>query len=780
MQICGTTIDEAVLGRIQHLVDGLGEVSRTALSRRVCGVMGWKDPTGRLREVSCRIGLTRLGARGRLRLPPAAVGPPRPARRVPSPGAGEVQVARFGGPLAQFGPVELVRVGSATHSRLWNAMMDRYHYLGSGPLCGAQLRYLVRSPEHGWLGGLSWSAPALRVRCRDEWIGWDDWARRQNRDRVVGNSRFLIVPTVQVPHLASHVLGLCARQLPQDWHERYGHEVVLLETFVDEARFRGTCYRAANWVEVGKSEGRGRQDRQHEAKAGVKRVFVYPLSATARRALCHAAVPAPARSYADWTEEEFGRADLGDARLERRLRDLAGAFFLRPQSNLPQACDSRAATKAAYRFFENEQVTRDGILAPHYQATEDRVRREKVVLAVQDTTTLNYTGLRETEGLGPIGARAAADGAIGLMMHDTMAFNPEGTPLGLVHVRCWARPPEPQPRAAKPHQRYVDVEDKESAKWLDSYRAAARLQSRCSDTLVVSVGDREADLYELFELARTTADGPALLVRGKWDRRLDTEGPERRYLMAAVDQAPAAGTMSVAVPRHGGRPARVAELEVRFCRVTLLPPPYKKGCHPQSLWAIRARETAPPTGTEALEWLLLTTLSVADLEGAVEKVHWYARRWGIEIYHRTLKSGCRIEERQLGTADRLEACLAIDLVVAWRIYHLTWLGRETPDVPCSVFFQEAEWKALCVKVTRNPTPPEVPPTLREATRMVASLGGFLGRKCDGHPGTKAIWLGIQRLDDIADVYVLMLESFAAAGYPARPPPRPRREAPFLT
>lgn len=138
--------------------------------------------------------------------------------------------------------------------------------------------------------------------------------------------------------------------------------------------------------------------------------------------------------------------------------------------------------------------------------------------------------------------------------------------------------------------------------------------------------------------------------------------------------------------------------------MTLRPPPGKKGCHPQTLWAVLARENTPPAGAEALEWLLLTTLNVDSLEAAVEKIQWYARRWGIEIYHRTLKSGCRIEERQLEAAERLEACLAIDLVVAWRIYHLAWLGRETPDVPCSVFFQEAEWKALCVKVSRNPIP----------------------------------------------------------------------------
>jgi hypothetical protein len=136
----------------------------------------------------------------------------------------------------------------------------------------------------------------------------------------------------------------------------------------------------------------------------------------------------------------------------------------------------------------------------------------------------------------------------------------------------------------------------------------------------------------------------------------------------------------------------------------------------------------------------------------VEKLRWYALRWGIEVFHRVLKSGCQIETRRLGQADRLEACLGIDLVVAWRIYHLTKLGRETPLVPCTVYFAEHEWQALVAFVTRQPDPPKETPTLRAAVRMVAALGGFLGRKGDGEPGTETLWRGLQRLDDIAEAY----------------------------
>ena len=173
------------------------------------------------------------------------------------------------------------------------------------------------------------------------------------------------------------------------------------------------------------------------------------------------------------------------------------------------------------------------------------------------------------------------------------------------------------------------------------------------------------------------------------------------------------------------------------------------------VWAVLAQEEQGPADVKPLEWLLLTTLPVEDFEQAVEKLQWYAQRWGIEVLHRTLKSACRIEQRQVGQADRLEACLAIDLVVAWRIFHLTKLGRQVPQAPCTVYFEEAEWKALMAFTSGNPIPPDKPPSLRDAIRLVATLGGFLARKSDGEPGTQSLWLGLQRLDDIVAMWCLI-------------------------
>jgi hypothetical protein len=661
--------------------------------------------------------------------------------------------------LSELGSVwlEPVDAEDAELSREWWAMMDGYHPLRGGPLCGAQLRYLVGS-EEGYLGGLSFSAAAWRLAARDEWIGWDEARRRAGLEKVVGNSRFLILPTVKVSNLASHVLGLAVARLSRDWETRYGVRLELVETFVDPTRYRGTCYRAANWLRIGETQGRGRQDREHTAGAegSKKDIWIYPLSKECRARLSSGSAVREARratgvrrAPADWAEEEFGGCKLGDARLAERLYTIVRDFYARPLANVPQACESRAKTKAAYRFLDHEETTMEQLLAGHYQATEARVRKKAVVLAVQDTTSLNYTTHGATEGLGPISS--ALKGSQGLHLHSTLAFDPEGNPLGFLDVQSWAR--DPKQTGKKEERRKLPIEERESGNWLRSFRAVAAVQERCPGTMLVSVGDREADIYELFREAFENPGGPKLLVRAKANRKLQDE---QERLWETMLAQPVAGMQVLQVPRQRSRAARVAQLAIRFAAVTLLPPPRQKKDAPAiPVWAVMAREADAPEGVKPLEWMILTTLKVSNFAEAVEKLSWYTRRWGIEVLHRTLKSGCRIEQRQLGQADRLEACLAIDLVVAWRIYHLSKLGRETPEMPCSVYFEEVEWKALIVFTTRNPNPPTKPPTIREAMRLVAGLGGFLGRKGDGEPGTQTLWLGLQRLDDIAATFQVM-------------------------
>jgi hypothetical protein len=705
--------------------------------------------------MAARLALGKLSAQGHLLLPAAGPGPPGQAR-VPAP-TQTAALAPLACSLGELGDLEIVLVdkGGTVLSRQWNELMGQ-HYLGPGPLCGAQLRYLVGSAR-GPVAALAFSAAARRLRGRDQWIGWTEAARRENLPLVVNNSRFLILPHVQVPNLASHVLSGVLARLGQDWQARYGYEPVLVETFVDRSGFSGVSYQAANWQVIALSSGRGRQDRTHQRHQGQKIYLVYPLQKEYRPLLKRLPErprlaplpprrPAPAApAPADWAEEEFGGAALGEARLTRRLCILARDLYARAQAPLPQACGTRAKTKAAYRFFDHVRVNLQSVLEPHYQSSAARAAREAVVLAVQDTTSLNYSTHPATDLLGPIGSQA--DGAVGMLVHSTLAFNLAGTPLGLLDVQSWVRDPE---EFGKKHRRYeLPLEAKESVRWLRSLQAVERRQGSCPKTRFIGVGDREADIYEVFVWAKEKAGRPGLLVRAERERLLTQEqGP----LWEQVEKQAVAGQMEIKVPRKGPRAARVAVLEVRLAAVEVRAPKRKEALPPVALWAVLARETGTPAGVEPLEWMLLTTELVGDFAAAVEKLRWYALRWGIEVFHRVLKSGCQMESRRLGHADRLEACLGIDLVVAWRIYHLTKLGRETPAVPCTVYFEEHEWQALVAFVTRQPQGPKEPPTLRDAMRMVAGLGGFLGRKSDGEPGTETLWRGLQRLDDIAQAY----------------------------
>jgi len=655
--------------------------------------------------------------------------------------------------LAELGTIEIIKIVNSKDANflIWSDIMKKYHYLGNGHLCGQQIRYLIHSDIYGCLGGFSFSSSAWSIESRDKHIGWDLATKVINLNKTVNNSRFLILPWIKVKNLASRVLSLSIKRLSEDWKLQYGIEPVLLETFVEKDRFNGGCYRAANWQFVGSTKGRGRQDLARDTEIAIKDIYLYPLKENYQEILCHnpnPIIPVKVKKEPiDWAEEEFGDVELGDNRINKRLLTIARDFYSNPQANIPQACQDRAKTKATYRFFENGNVTMEKLLLPHYKSTQNRIGKEKVVLAAQDTTSLNYSAHPATENLGNISSRK--DGSLGLLVHDTMAFNLEGTPLGLINVQCWARNPED---FGKRHLRYeLPIEQKESNKWLKSYRSVQEIQKQLPDTMLVSVGDREADIYELFDLARGDSQAPKLLVRAEHNRLLaDGQG----HLWDFVSALPLSGIQTIKIPRKVKCPAREAQLEIRFSKVNLKPPERKKGLKEISINAIIAEEKNCPEGFAPLKWMLLTTCEVNSFDDAVEKLQWYSIRWGIEIFHKTLKSGCKIEERQLGSADRIEGCLAIDMVVAWRIFHLTKLGREVPDLPCSVFFEEAEWKALVAYKTKNIIPPEKPPTLRETIHLLASIGGFLGRKSDGEPGIKALWLGLQALDYIADMWKL--------------------------
>lgn len=449
---------------------------------------------------------------------------------------------------------------------------------------------------------------------------------------------------------------------------------------------------------------------------------------------------------ASWAVEEFAAANLGDRRRNARLLDLATALGRQPTAALPQACADEAQLDAAYSFFANPHIPPAAILASHIAATVERCAAHPRILAVQDTTLLNYSHHPATTGLGPL----ASPTQQGLLAHSTLALTPERLPLGLLAQETWAR--DPATVGKRTQRRALPITDKESHKWLTSVAAVNEAAAACPATHWVSVSDREADVYDLFIQER--AVNVDLLVRAAWDRR--TLSDEHR-LWASMAAAPEQTTATVEVPRHGAQAPRTATVTVRWRAITLRPPQSRPREHlaAVSLWAVWSVEEAPPAGVPALEWLLLTTVAVATAAAALERVAWYAARWGIEVWHKVLKSGCRMEARQLASAARLERALALYSVIAWRLLYATLLAREAPDLPCSVLLEPEEWQALYCTIHAVATPPATAPSLRQAVRWIGQLGGFLGRKGDGEPGVTVLWRGFQRLLDLTTMYRIM-------------------------
>lgn len=282
-KLCGRPLSAADLETIRRAIRDADPPLRAEVARRVCVALGWYDTLGRPKLMSCRVGLLRLHRAGLITLPPPRNRNGNGRGLVKQPAAWPAEHP-LGGAVGQLSGLRLELVADRAASRLWNGLIARYHYLGYTPLPGAQLRYLIQW-DQGVLGALGFGAAAWKVAARDRWIGWERPAREAHLGRMLNNARFLILPWVQVKNLASKVLALAAGRVGDDFATRYGERPVRLETFVETPRFRGTCYRAANWRSLGETAGRGTCDRTHQADLPRKAVYVYPLAADFRAAL---------------------------------------------------------------------------------------------------------------------------------------------------------------------------------------------------------------------------------------------------------------------------------------------------------------------------------------------------------------------------------------------------------------------------------------------------------------------------------------------------------------
>ncbi len=505
-------------------------------------------------------------------------------------------------------------------------------------------------------------------------------------------------------------------------------------------------------------------------------------------------------SDGSWCRDEFEAIDLGDKRLNKRFIWTAMQISEQPLASINQACSAWEDTKGAYRLFSNERCTAEEIKKVHASKTLARIQGHRRVLVIQDSTTLNFNNHIATEGLGKIGRRASTrEQSQGLWMHSALAVLPhkssnerDGVPLGLLDQKIWARPQKKKTRKATG----IPIEKKESFKWIEALQNTHAQAP--SGTEFVTVCDREGDIFEFMHFAQDI--GAKFLIRNNGDRRL---WPDIRWkvnghwgvkpgntLRNHLLKQPNSEILTIKVPRKAGLyPQREAKVEVRFGEVYLHSPTWpaeltsiSPKMEPVRVHAIWVQEINPPqeilnpdpktlaeqrkksprlrrinrgkNPSPPLEWMLLTNVEVKTLDDALERVRWYEQRWQIECFHKVLKSGCAVERCRLQHAERLEKYLVLNSVIAWKIHWISLVSRRTPNTPATYFLTTSEWQALYCKINKTRKPPKKPPTVYQTVRWLAQLGGFLGRKSDGEPGTTTLWRGWQRLHDIAEDWVI--------------------------
>lgn len=709
-QIKRTLSEESSLLYLADLLDSKKFPHRTEVAKEVCRKFKFYDPRGQEQISGCVKALRILDAAGHIILPPPARKRKATAKKSPqrlnTPVPLPIDVPST---VNEIQDLRLTLVQTNEEIKIWNELMIEEHPLGAGSFVGRQLRYIINS-SHGYLGGIGFAAAALHLSDREKWIGWDTEQRQDHLHSVVGMSRFLIRKSVNCANLASKTLSMSIKISVNDFESRYGYKPLLFESFVDEA-WSGTCYQAANWIKIGTTKGRGRQDKHKEYALSRKAIYVYPIDKEFRQTMgLSLNAGQGALKLTDgldgkqWAEHEFGGAPLGDARLKKRLVDIAATKGESPGRAFSGAVNGDwPATKAYYRLIdkpEDSAVSMPNIMEPHRRRTVRRMMSQDTVLCIQDGSELNYTNLDQCRGLGVLKANQTGAKTKGMNLHSTFTVSTNGLPLGILKSQCIS--PKEKDVNDKRNPSAIPIEEKKTFVWIEHHRDLVELSKEMPQTRLVDVCDREADFFELFDEQRRNP-GVDLLVRASHNRKIKQE-PFK--LFTAVRKTPVQGRVRVPIPKESARPkkskqkvrkarpARWADCAIRIFHLELPAPEHCGDREPVNLCVVHALEENPPLGTDPVEWFLLTTMKITSCADAEQCLRWYTLRWRIEDWHRVLKSGCRIDDLANETAERLRRAIAINLVIAWRIMLMTLLGRETPELPAEVLFSDIELRTL--------------------------------------------------------------------------------------
>lgn len=458
--------------------------------------------------------------------------------------------------------------------------------------------------------------------------------------------------------------------------------------------------------------------------------------------------------------EELGGCQFGDERLSKRARKLADLLGRYPNFSIPAALKSKADIEACYRFFDNDRVTPERILEPHIEATHQRIDEVDFALLVQDTTEIDLTRpAQQVAGAGPMDCETRR----GAFFHPVVAFDAAGVPLGIVGHKSWTRTAiRKTSKTEKCNQRRrTPIQEKESYRWLQGLGCAERAAAACPGTTCVCVGDSESDIYDVFAAATTSEqDNLQLLIRAGQDRNTIEQRDWAEQIRATEPvghqsvtvRARVAKTNQPKTARSRSREGRTAELEIRKATIELCRPLHGDRQLPVTITVnvVLCEEADPPEGTDPISWMLVTTLPIETDEQVRQVIASYCVRWQIEVFFRTLKSGCRIEHRRFEAIDRVLNALAFYSIVAWRVMYVCHLGRECPDMDCEIIFEPSEWKSVYTILGR-PLPEHGCPSLNDLVRAVAMLGGFMDRP-NNEPGTQTLWIGLQRSYDLSNAW----------------------------
>lgn len=495
---------------------------------------------------------------------------------------------------------------------------------------------------------------------------------------------------------------------------------------------------------------------------------------------------------------------LGDKRVNERAKQILRSVYENVGNGLSSSFTGSHEIKAAYRFFDNNLVNPEKILESHYAKTLERIRMFKIVGLIQDSAEIDMKHMESVENLGVLNDTKRP----GCVLHPVIACTPEKLCLGIVSAQFITRNPDELGKKGSNNAR--KIEDKESYCWIQGYRVACEIAEKCPETLCVSIGDRESDIFELMMEA---TKGKAKLIIRAWHDRCVLAAPsenssklidenkklaeenkslaqinkkirhrkhcvnelkansaqikENNKLMKSnrdairqdelivnkfkyqLNKGPVIGQTEFTLPEAKGRKSRLVKQTVKATSVTLLPSEHKTKLPAVKMNALLLEEIEVPEGEEPISWMFLTTLPISTLEEIQLIISLYLSRWAIELFFKIIKSGCMIEKLRFKEASRLFACIAIYMIVAWRVLYATFIGRTCPELPCSVIFEIDEWQSVYA-VIRKTQPPDKPPDLGEFMIMIATLGGYRGRKSDGPPGMKVIWIGIQAMHKLAE------------------------------